>query len=264
VGRPDFVQYAGSLTLPDTENPPGPNNRISVNNAAIKAWSARTLKVTLEYYFEKVGLVAVSAFRRDIENFFGASVFRATPEFLALYGLDPSVYDDYDVNTLANLSTPVRMSGLDFNYKQALTFLPPWASGVQVYANASALTAKGDETNSFQGYVPRTVNWGVSLSRPRYKVQLKWNYNSPRRQAPVAAGRGIEAGTYNWGSKRMLVDVIAEYTLSKHFAVFANLNNIGDAPSDLEIYGPSTPEVAQFRQRTQFGSLWTIGLRGSF
>lgn len=37
VGRPDLVQYAGSLTLPDTENPSTPNNRINTNNAGIKA-----------------------------------------------------------------------------------------------------------------------------------------------------------------------------------------------------------------------------------
>ena len=264
VGRPDFVQYAGSLTLPDTEQLPGPNNFITVNNAAIKAWSARTMKLSLEYYFEQVGLFSVSAFRRDIENFFGATRFRPTAEFLGVYGLDPNIYDDYDVSTQYNVTNPVRMSGVDFNYKQALTFLPHWARGVQVYANASALTAKGDDSNSFQGYVPRTVAMGVSLSRPRYNVQVKWNYNSPRRQAPVAPGRGIEPGTYNWGSKRTLVDVIGEYYFYKRIALFANLNNIGDAPSDNEIYGPSTPTAAQFRQRINYGSLWTIGVKGSF
>gem|GEM_PF-145790 len=264
VGRPDYVQYAGSLTLPDTEQPAGPSNFITVNNAAIKAWSARTAKVSLEYYFEQVGLFSVSAFRRDIENFFGATRFRPTAEFLSLYGLDPNIYDNYDVSTQYNVPTPVRMSGVDFSYKQALTFLPSWARGVQVYANASALTAKGDESNSFQGYVPRTVAWGVSLSRPRYNLQVKWNYNSPRRLAPVATGRGIEPGTYNWGSKRLLIDVIGEYYLSKRIALFANLNNVGDAPSDNEIYGPSTPVAAQFRQRINYGSLWTIGVKGSF
>jgi len=264
VGRPDYVQYAGSLTLPDTEQPAGPNNFITVNNAAIKAWSARTMKVSLEYYFEQVGLFSVAAFRRDIENFFGATRFRPTAEFLGLYGLDANLYDDFDVSTQYNVPNPVRMSGVDFNYKQALTFLPSWARGVQVYANASALTAKGDESNSFQGYVPRTVAWGASLSRPRYNLQVKWNYNSPRRQTPVATGRGIEPGTYNWGSKRLLLDVIGEYYFFKRFAVFANLNNIADEPSDLAIYGPSTPTQAQFRQRINYGSLWTIGVKGSF
>jgi hypothetical protein len=67
-----------------------------------------------------------------------------TPEFLGLYGLDPAVYGGFDVATQYNLPTPVRMTGIDLNYKQALTFLPPWARGVQVFANASTLRATGD------------------------------------------------------------------------------------------------------------------------
>ena len=264
VGRPNLVQYAGALTLPDTENIPSPSNRITVNNAGIKAWSARTMKVTLEYYFENVGLVSIAGFQRDIENFFGSTVFQASPQFLALYGLDPAEYGEYDVNTQYNLPNPVRMSGVDFNYKQALTFLPNWARGIQVYANASALRATGDDSNNFQGYVPRTVNWGVSLTREKFKLQTKWNYSGRRRQGPVAAGRGIQPATYNWNSKRLLVDVIGEYTFNKRWSFFANLNNVGDTPNDIEIAAPNTPELAQFRQRLQYGSLWTCGIKAVF
>jgi TonB-dependent receptor len=264
VGRPNLVQYAGALTLPDTELPPAPNNRISVNNAGIKAWTARTVKVTLEYYFEKVGLVSIAGFHRNIENFFGSTVFRATPQFLGLYSLDPAEYGDYDVATQYNLSSPVRMSGVDFNYKQALTFLPNWARGVQVYANASALRATGDNSNNFQGYVPRTANWGVSLTREKFKLQTKWNYSGKRRNGPVAQNRGIDAATYNWTAKRLLVDVIGQYNINKRWSVFANLNNVGDTPNSLEISSPNTPEIAQFRQRIHYGSLWTVGVKAEF
>lgn len=264
VGRPNLVQYAGALTLPDTELPPAPNNRISVNNAGIKAWSARTVKVTLEYYFENVGLVSIAGFQRHIENFFGSTVFRATPQFLGLYGLEAAEYGDYDVATQYNLPDPVRMSGVDFNYKQALTFLPNWARGVQIYANASALRATGDDSNNFQGYVPRTANWGVSLTRQKFKLQTKWNYGSKRRNGPVAQNRGIDAATFNWTAKRLLVDVIGEYNFSRRWSVFANLNNVGDTPSSLEISSPNTPEIAQFRQRIHYGSLWTVGVKAEF
>lgn len=264
VGRPDFSQYAGSLTLPDTENPPTANNSIQVNNVAIKAWSAKTVKVSLEYYFEKVGLISVGAFRRDIKNFFGSTRFRATPEFLGIYNLDDTVYGPYDVVSEYNIPTPVRMTGLDFNYKQALTFLPLWARGVQAFANASAQRATGDDSANLSGYIPRTLNWGVSLSRPKFALRLKWNYTSRNRQAPVATGSSIEPGTFAWGAARTLIDVNGEYRISERWAVFANLNNITDAPADLEIAGPSTPEAAQFRQRQRFGSLWTFGLKGNF
>lgn len=264
IGRPDYNQYAGGLTLPDISSPATPANRTTVNNVGVKAWTAKTMKVSLEYYFERVGLISVSAYQRRIKDFFGATVFTPTPEFLQLYGLDPAVYGAYDVATQYNLTTPVRMSGVDVNYKQALTFLPEWARGVQVFANASAQHITGDDSGSFAGYIPRIFNWGVSLTRPRYNVRMNWNYAGRARQSIVAAGRGIEPGTYTWGSKRLIIDLSGECVLYRRWAAFMNLSNIDDAPIDLEIAGPSTPAHAQFRSRTNYGAQWTFGVKTSF
>ncbi len=264
VGRPNFSQYSGGVTLPDTSNPPTAANRISVNNAGIKAWSARTVNLRLERYFEGVGQISVGAFRRQIENFFGSTVFRPTPEFLALYGLDPAEFGTYDVATNHNVEGTVRTEGLDFNYKQALTFLPPWARGVQVFANASAQRVTGDDTVSFAGFVPRSGSWGVSLTRPKYNVRVNWNYRGRSRNNLIGAGNSIEPGTFNWTSKRLYVDVVGEYTLWKRTAFFFNFRNIGDATEDVKIYGPNTPAVARFRTRIDYASLWTLGLKGTW
>lgn len=264
VGRPDFNQYGGSVNLPNTENPPGPNNQISVNNAGIKAWSARTTKVSLEYYFEPVGLLSVTGFQREFEHLFGQTVVRATPEFLSLYGLNPALYGDYDVSTQYNIPSTVTTSGVSFNYKQALTFLPHWARGVRVFANVSSQRVTGDISGSFSGYTPRVANWGVSLSRPKYSLRANWNYTGRKRLGPVALGRSIEPGTYNWTSKRLVIDLNAEYFVTRRITVFSALSNILNAPIDNEIYGPSTPEHAQFRSRQNYGALWTFGLKGVF
>ena len=263
VGRPNFNQYSGGVTLPDVESPPSTTNRIVVNNAAIKAWSARTEKVTLEYYFERVGLFSIGAFRRDFKNFFGATTFDATPEFLSLYGLDPTLYDPFQVATQQNLTTTVRMEGVDINYKQALTFLPRWARGLQLFANGSAQRAAGEAAANFTGYIPRTGSWGLSLSREKYNVRLNWNYVGRQRRG-VITGRGIEADTYTWGAKRSYIDLTGEYSLTRRLALFANLRNVNDPTDDVEIHGPTTPAAAQFRQRAEFGSLWTLGLKGTF
>jgi TonB-dependent receptor len=263
VGRPNFSQYSGGITLPDTDNPPTAANRISVNNAGIKAWSARTINVRLERYFEGVGQFSVGAFRRHFKNFFGNTIFNATPAFLALYGLDPVLYDPYDVSTQHNIETGVRMEGLDFNYKQVLTFLPRWACGVQVFANGSAQRALGDASGNFAGYIPRSGSWGISLTREKWNTRVNWNYRGRQRNAE-STGVGIGPATFNWGSKRMYVDVLGEYYVHKRIAAFANLRNVGDATEDVEIAGPSTPSNAQFRQRIDYASLWTIGLKGTF
>jgi len=263
VGRPNFNQYAGGITLPDPDLPPATNNRITVNNAAIKAWSAQTTKVRLEYYFEGVGQVSVGAFRREIENFFGSTVFAATPGFLGLYDLDAATYGAFDASTQHNVAGTVRMTGLEFDYKQALTFLPRWARGLQVFANASALRATGDDTADFAGYVPRVFNWGVSLTRQKFNLRANWNYRGRNRQAPLT-GRSIQPGTFTWGAKQLFLDLQGDYVWSKRLAFFANLRNVGDATNDSGIYGPLTPEHARFRQRTTYGSLWSLGVRGSF
>ncbi len=267
IGRPDYNQYSGGLTLPDPENP-SPADQITVSNVAIKPWSARTVNVRLEYYFEGVGQLSIGAFRRDFENFFGSTSLVATPEFLELYNLDPNVYGQYPIVTQYNIASTVRMQGINVNYKQALTFLPKWARGVQVLANGSAQRLLGPASSNFPAFIPKTASWGVSLNRERYNLRANWNYRSHQRRGEIgAAGNpntSIEAGTYTWWSKRLYFDLNGEFYFYKRFALFASLRNVGDAPDDIQIYGPSTPEHAQFRQRTAYGSLWTFGLKGTF
>lgn len=264
IGRPDYNQYAGGVTLPDPENPT-PNDQITLSNVSLKPWSARTLNLRLEYYLQGVGQLTLSGFRRDFENFFGNTTLPATPEFLELYSLDPNIYGQYPVATQYNIASTVRMQGLNLGYKQALTFLPRWARGVQVFANAATQRLLGPQGSSnFPGFIPRTLSWGLSLTRERYSLRANWNYRSLQRRAAIAAGNSIEPGTFTWWSKRLYLDLNGEYTLWKRVALFVSIRNFGDAPDDIKVYGPSTPAVARFRQRIEYGSLWSFGVKGSF
>ena len=121
-----------------------------------------------------------------------------------------------------------------------------------------------DTGGNFAGFVPFAASWGASLTRPQYSVRLNWNYRAKQRGTAIAAGSSIESGTYNWALKRLNIDLLGEYRLSRHFTLFANLRNLGPAKDDNEVSGPSTPAVAQFRQRFDIGSLWTFGLKGNF
>ncbi|MBI4624535.1 MAG: carboxypeptidase regulatory-like domain-containing protein [Verrucomicrobia bacterium] len=263
VGRPNFNQYAGGLTLPDETVPPSATNRISVNNAAIKAWAARSVNVRLEYYFEGVGQVSVGAFQREFENFFGNVTFLPTPEFLALYGLDAGTYGPYEVATQHNIADTVRMTGVDFSYKQALTFLPRWARGMHVFANASTQRPVGDATANFQGFLPRKASWGLSLVREKFNIRMNWSYQSKNRLG-ARSGNSIEPGVFEWQSSRVFLDLLGEYYFTKRLGVYFTLRNVGDTPDQREVEGPNTPAHAQFRSREQAGSLWTFGVKGTF
>jgi iron complex outermembrane receptor protein len=264
VGRPDYNQYAGAVTLPNTDNPPSSTNRIGVNNAGIKPWSATSTKLRLEYYFPGVGQLTFGVFRRDYTDFFGNTVVPATPAFLALYALDPDEYSAYDVATQYNVPGTTRMEGWDVSYKQALTFLPPWARGIQVFANYSSRRTKVADIGSI-GFndIPYSGSFGVSLSRARYNVRLNCSFRDDQRRNYVT-GQSIEPGTYVFTPARNTIDVLGEYTFWKRFAVFANLRNIGDVPNEDAAEGPSTPGHAKLRLRERYGSLWTFGIKGTF
>lgn len=264
IGRPDFNQYAGAVTLPNTDNPPSSTNRIAVNNAGIKPWTATSTKVRLEYYFAGVGQVTVGAFRRDYRNFFANTVVPATPSFLALYALDPDEFGAYEVATQYNVTDKTRMDGWDVSYKQALTFFPHWARGVQVFANYSRRYTKVSDLGAI-GFndIPFSGSFGVSLTRARYNVRVNCSLRDDQRRNLVS-GASIEPGTYVYTPARNTIDVLGEYTFWKRFAVFANLRNVGDVPNEDAAEGPNTPGHAKLRLRERYGSLWTFGIKGTF
>ncbi len=264
IGRPNFNQYAGAVTLPNTDNAPSSSNRISVNNAGIKPWSATSTKLRLEYYFAGVGQFAVGVFRRDYTNFFGNTVSLAAPGFLALYDLDPGEYGAYDVSTQYNVPGVTRMQGWDVSYKQALTFLPNWARGIQVFANYSRRDTTSPDIGSI-GFndIPFSGSFGVSLNRARYNVRLNCSFRDDQRNNFVT-GNSIEPGTYLYTPARNTIDVLGEYKIWRTISVFANLRNVGDVPNEDAAEGPSTPGHAKLRLRERYGSLWTFGVKGTF
>ena len=172
---------------------------------------------------------------------FGNVTTPVTPEFLDAYGLDEETYGIYQVVTQFNAQNPIRMKGIEVGYRQALTFLPNWARGLNFFANFSSQRAK----NSFdylQSMNPMTINWGLSLVRPKFNIRINENYRGIQRAAAVASTtRGIESGTYNYKPKRLYIDVSAEYYLKRSLGVFISIRNIGSATEDTKIYGPNTP-----------------------
>ena len=263
IGRPDFDQYAGGISLPNTDNLPSPTNSIELNNAAIKPWSATTYRVRLEYYFRGVGQLSVGAYRRDYKNFFGQTSMEATPEFLALYSLDPSTYGDYSVTTQYNIPGTVSTNGWDINYKQSLTFLPHWARGIQVFGNVSFLRMESAVDMNVRGFynIPYTGSWGASFTRARFNIRANINYRAERQLGNVT-GTGIPVNTFNYNPSYVKIDLLGEFRLTKNFSVFATARDIKDTPDLGTTKAPGVP--TRLRTSAQYGSFWTLGIKGTF
>ena len=260
LARPNYGDILPGVTLPD---PSTTSRTITVNNIALKPWTAKNYDVALSYYPTGGGEISAGAFRKDIKDFFGGAVVPATPDLIELYGIDAATYGDgsYLISYQQNVGD-ARITGVEFNYRQPLRFLPQWARGVNVRYNITQLHLVGSDLGDFSTFVRRTQNWGISLDRPKFNVRLNWNYRGRQRQAAI--GGRAEPGTFAYAHPRLTMDIDAEYRFTRALGVFLGARNITGEPFILERYGPNTPPYARQFQRDDYGIAISVGLKGAF
>lgn len=277
IGRPNYNQYMGGITLPNLDADPSPlGNTFTLNNPTIKPWTAETFRVALEYYFARTGLLSVSAFSRKFSNFFVTKTTPVTEEIMANYGLDYNLYYDYYMTTQFNSTDDATVKGLSVSYKQSLTFLPKWARGFTVYAGANFQTVSGPGEPNFYGgtndasngqIIPQSYNGGITYNRDnKFVLRCDWTY-SARYKTDVITATNIPPGTYTWQTAHNNFNVSGEYNFGKgrRYTVYFSIRNLTEEPqNNYEITGPDTPALASLRYREQYAALWTFGFKGNF
>ena len=263
IGRPDLGLIIPGVSVSE---PTAAQPTISVNNTGLKPWTGDNFDLSLETYAVKGGSGSIGVFRKDIRDFFGSVLSDATPELIALYGLpvDP-LYLNYDVATRTNVGR-VRIIGYELGYTQSLLFLPAWASGLQVFLNATRLELSGSNTADFEGYAPRDYAGGINLVRPRYSVKLSFTYQGETQQNAVAAnvGNGIPPGTFQYKARVLRVGLNAQYSLSPRLAVYGSINNLNGRGFVIgnRRYAADTPEQMRTRRQQELGATVILGVKG--
>ncbi|MBI5768625.1 MAG: TonB-dependent receptor [Verrucomicrobia bacterium] len=261
LGRPNINNIIPSTSISDAN---AVNPTITVNNSGLKPWSAKSYDLSLESYQIKDGFGSVGVFQKEIKDFFTSVTTAATPELLELYGLesDQSLLS-YNFTTLSN-GGDAKIQGIEFTYRQSLTFLPHWARGLQVFANATKLNLSGSRTNDFSGYNPKSLSGGVNFIRGR--LALKWtiSYTGDVKTGTVAASATVAPNTFNYQAKRTRIGVNVNYSLTKRYSLYASLVDWGGFVQNLQRYSPTTPDYAKPTRWQELGYYTNVGIRGSF
>ena len=258
-GRPDFAQILPNTTV--NENDIGsviPGN-ITINNTALKPWSADNYDFTLEYYSKTGGVISAGFFLKEIKDFFGTRALVATQDDLTNLGL-PSQYLGWTLNTQINAGA-ARISGVEFNFKQSLSPLGSWAKGITVMANATKLDLDGGNMADFSSFIDESASWGFSYSRNRLTLMALWNY---RGREAVAPRPQMGPGGYDYIKERVHLDANAEYQLMPRLFAFVSVKNAFNEPQTRLRYAPDTPEYAREYQVRAYGALFSFGVRGTF
>lgn len=217
IGRPDFGSIMPNSTVSFAAQ------TITFSNPALKPQYSENYDISLEYYFEPVGLLSIGAFSKEISDF----IFQDRSRFVgagANNGFDGE-YEGYNLITSANGGF-ARYRGLELSYQQQFTFLPGIWKGLGLNANYTYLETKGDYggaavSTAVAGFKPRTSNVAISYRGKKLNLIAQWNW----------VGRWLVTNSNNaallrYESPRTQIDLKSKYTLSRRLSLFCDLENI--------------------------------------
>jgi len=217
-GRPSF----GSI-YPDTRINYDAE-RITQNNTGVKPQDAANFDVTIERYFEPVGVISAGVFLKEIKNFIFSNVVKIPTG--SDNGFDGQ-YAGWDLATQANGGF-ARVKGAEVNYSQQLSFLPGFWKGFGVFANHTWLETTGNygrvtepAGSALVNFTPRAANAGISYDRGRFYARINVNYTGTYLRAYNA-----DPLSRSYQDRRTMVDTKMGFRYSRNLTLFADLSNL--------------------------------------
>lgn len=263
-GRPNYAEIIPTTTIDENElgnleDPSVVKGTLTVRNTGLRPWKADNYDLSLEYYTNSGGMFGASVFQKEITDFFATFAKIATVAELQALGIGPE-YAGWQVNTRINAGD-ARVSGIELSANHSLAPLGGWGQYFRVFANATKLELKGNRGADFSGFLPKTLNWGVTYSRKPIILMAKWNWRDRQQTTPYPTF-GPDANNYL--DSLIHLDLNLDYQLRKNVSLYLNGRNVFNVPPVTLRYGSQTPEYAKVGQTKNYGAIYSIGVKGSF
>jgi len=239
IGRPSFaflipLDFANDI-----------NQTVTASNTSLRPQYSDNFDLSLEYYFEPVGVISVGVFHKRITDF----IFQDNSQIIAPGANNGfnGEYAGYRLITQANGGSAT-VRGAEFNYQQQLSFLPGSWRGFSVRANYTVLETEGNygtntqsSTNQIAGFLPRTANVGVSYAGHGWDLRVDGNWRDTYLQTFSTVAANV-----TWYNPRLAFSTKAKYTFSEKLAVFLDVDNLFAEPL-YSTYRVNENRVTQYR-----------------
>ncbi len=253
-GRPDPDELLPNETIDEA------NDRLTINNPALRPQTATNWDATLEYYFEPVGALTVGWFHKTIEDF----ILRNQEVRTIGSGPDNGFngeYDGWTERTSLNAGTAIAQ-GWEFSYSQQFTFLPGILKGLSSSFNYTRIVTHGDygggrylTSREVAGFIPHAMNASLSWRYRKFSTRILYNRTGEHITTFNAASPALNLYRYAYQS----VNAGVTYQLRPAVNLTADVANLFNQPQ--RFYRGSKERLQ--RHIVNFVTL-TLGVNGRF
>jgi len=241
VVRPGIGKIAPRFVVEDDE--------AEFGNPNLKPYDAWNFDLSTEWYFAKEAVLSGGVFYKKVKNF----IVDVTVEDVTFEGVD------YDQLTRPINGEEATIKGFEFNYQQALTFLPGMLDGTILGFNYTYTDAEG-EANGRSIPLPasskNTFNAMVGYEKGPFSVRLSATYRDLYLDE-----LGDDAETDRYVKDHLQFDLSTKYRINKRIQVFADFVNMGDEPYVAYQRGPKGDRLRQYEEYSWTGK---FGLKATF
>ena len=244
--RPDYGNLGGVVSVDDNAQ------IVTVPNPLLKPEHSTKYFASLQYFLEPSGIIGLSAYQLEVKDMQVTGYMFDNP---ADVGYSPDDYPNYTYRSATNLPGVSINRGVTAEYDQQLTFLPGALRGLGVRGSITKIDPDGERVN-----MPKTAaNWGVRYSYGKFDVQLSGNAQGKYRTSALSNTAVTSPNGVLYHAARELWNVSASYKINSSFEVMVAGRNIFNAP-DI-IYSNVRDRVQQY---SIYGSMWNVGIKGTF
>ena len=189
---------------------------ISRGNPELNVTTSNNVDVSLEHYFQNVGVVSGGFFYKHLNDYIYSKTAQET------IGSDV-----YRVTQPVN-GDKASLYGVELTLVRQLDFLPGFLKGFNIYANythvhSDAILPRGDFILPSQA--SDMGNASLSYQRKGFSSRVSFNYQG---RLPLAIGATVNDD--NWLDSRSQIDFSASQQIGKHVKIFIDLLNLGNEP----------------------------------
>ena len=259
---------------------------VQVGNINLKTAEAWNYEINTSVYDQKVGLISLSAYYKNIKNMyhmldeFGTS----GEEVLQFFG---SQWESklkttgYDLTIPYNSIKPTKVWGFEFEHQMNFYFLPGYLKGIVLSYNASIVRSETqtyvakldsvweeppgpiggywkkfnilhEEKNKLEGqpefFYNIALGYDIGGFSSRISVFHQDDYND-----------AYQAKSYTINKAFTRVDLTFKQRIMNHFSVFLNINNLTDAEEGQSFYNTEY-KIGKFKRSEKYGTTIDFGI----